>query len=125
MPYADERTPPEGVSEVEGSAEDPAGRGAEGDREVEDPGSFRRCEVWPGGTGFPCYYGCGRLVPAAEEDVDAGSNVLEWELRKRLEREEERGAEVGALRAEEEAGAGEELPLFLPIPSLMASAGEE
>ena len=41
-----------------------------------------------------------------------------WELERR-EREEEREAEA------EELGAGEELPLFLPTPSFMASANEK
>jgi len=43
-----------------------------------------------------------RLVPVTE-DVDTGSDVSEWELGERREREEERGAEAEAL------GAGEEL----------------
>jgi len=46
--------------------------------------------------------------------------VAEWERReRRREREEERRVEA------EELGAGEELPLFLPTPSFMASAEEE
>jgi len=60
----------------------------------------------------------GRLVPAAD---DARSEVSEWELRERREREEERGRRqrrwVPRTRRE--------LPLFLPTPSFMASAGEE
>jgi len=60
----------------------------------------------------------GRTVPAVEEEADAGSEVSEWELRERLEREDERRVEVEAL------GGGEEL-LFLPTPSFMASAGED
>ena len=47
----------------------------------------------------------GRLVPAGD---DAGSEVSEWERR---EREEEWRVEA------EELGAGEEPPLFLPMPS--------
>jgi len=58
----------------------------------------------------------GSLVPAEEE---ARSEVSEWERRERREREEERRAEA------EELGAGEEVPLFLPTPSFMASADEE
>ena len=58
-------------------------------------------------------------MPAVEREADAGSGVSEWELRERQEREEERREEVEAL------GTGEELPLFLPTPPLMASAGEE
>jgi len=49
----------------------------------------------------------GRQVLA---EGDAGTEVSEWELR---EREEERRAEA------------EELPLFLPTPSFMASADED
>jgi len=51
----------------------------------------------------------GRLV-LSEDEVGAGSKASEWELRERWEREEERRAE--------------ELPLFLPTPSFMASADE-
>jgi len=65
----------------------------------------------------------GKIVPAVEED--AGSEASEWELRERAELEEERRAEGEALGAEDETGAGEEPPLFLPTPSFMASAGEE
>ena len=60
----------------------------------------------------------GRIVPRADEEADAGSDVSEGELRERREREEERRVEAEAL------GAGEE-PLFLPTPPFMASAGEE
>ena len=66
----------------------------------------------------------GRLVPAEE---DGGSEVSEWERRERRERrerEEERRAEAEELGAVGELGAGEELPLFLPTPSFMASADE-
>jgi len=49
VPDADERPPVQGVSEVEGATEGPVGGSAEGNREVEaaveDPGSFRRCEI--------------------------------------------------------------------------------
>jgi len=61
----------------------------------------------------------GRIVPPAEEESDAGSEVSEWELRDCREREGERSVEAEAL------GAGEEPPLFLPTPPFMASAGEE
>jgi len=67
----------------------------------------------------------GRLVPPLAEEGDAVSEVSEWELRERREREEETEAEAEALGAEDEGGAGEEPPLFLPTPSFMASAGEE
>ena len=59
----------------------------------------------------------GKTVPVTEED--AGSEASEWELRERAEREGEWRAEAEAL------GTGEEPPLFLPTPPLMASAGEE
>ena len=60
----------------------------------------------------------GRLVPAEE---DAGSEVSGWELREREEdREEDRSVEAEELGAE-----GEEQPLFLPTPSLMAPAEEK
>ena len=62
----------------------------------------------------------GRLVPTEE---DAGSEASEWELRERNEREEERRAEE-ELGTAEVLGAGEE-PLFLPMPSFMASVDEE
>ena len=65
----------------------------------------------------------GKIVPSVEED--AGSQASEWELRERMEREEERRAEAEALGAEDETGAGEEPLLFLPTPSFVASAGEE
>ena len=55
---------------------------------------------------------------------DAGSEALEWELRERREREEERGAEAEELGAEGEFGAGEEALLFLSTPPFMASAEE-
>ena len=55
--------------------------------------------------------------------ADAGSEVSEWELRERQEREEERREEAEVLGGEEERG-GEEQPLFLPTPPFMASAGE-
>jgi len=60
----------------------------------------------------------GRIVPPAEEEADAGSEVSEWELRERWEREEERRVEAEARRSGEE-------PLFLPTPPFMASAGED
>jgi len=64
----------------------------------------------------------GRLVP---DDGDTGSEVSEWELRERLEREEERSKEAEELGAAGDFRAGEEWPLFLPTPSFMASADEE
>jgi len=48
--------------------------------------------------------------PPAEEDL--GSEVPEWELKE-------------CRKREEELGAGEELPLFLPTSSSMASADDE
>jgi len=61
----------------------------------------------------------GRIVPPVEEETNVRSEVSEWELRERREREAERRVEAEVL------GAGEELPLFLPTPPFMASAGEE
>jgi len=66
----------------------------------------------------------GRLVPPLRREVDAGSEVSEWELRQRRERQEEREEEAEALGAVDDMGDGEELPLFLPPPSFMVSAGE-
>ena len=64
----------------------------------------------------------GKLVPAED---DAGSETSEWVLRERRERGEEREAETEELGAVGELCAGEELPLFLPTRSFMASAGED
>ena len=64
-------------------------------------------------------------MPPAGGEADAGSEVSEWELRERREREEERRVEAEALGAVDNMGDGEELPLFLPTPSFMASIGEE
>ena len=65
----------------------------------------------------------GRLVPPLEEEGDAGSEMSEWELLERRERQERREAEAEALGVVDEMGGREELPLFLPTPSFMASAG--
>ena len=72
---------------------------------------------------FLCSTDVGRLVPPLDEG-DAGSEVSEWELRERREREEEREAEAEELGAAGELGAGEP-PLFLPTPSFVASADED
>jgi len=64
----------------------------------------------------------GRLVPAED---DAGSEASGWELRELREREEERRAAAEELGAAGELGSGEELPLFPPTPSFMASAEDE
>ena len=66
----------------------------------------------------------GRLVPPLKEGDDAGNGVSEWELRERRERQEEREGEAEALGAVDDMGDGEELPLFLPTPPFMGSAGE-
>jgi hypothetical protein len=58
----------------------------------------------------------GRRAPPPAEDAE--SEVSEWELRERTEREEERRAEA------EELGAEVEEPLFLPTPAFVASAEE-
>ena len=60
-----------------------------------------------------------RLVPAEE---GAGSAASEWELREREEKSRDEAKELGAAG---ELGAGEELPLFLPAPSFMASADKD
>jgi len=65
----------------------------------------------------------GRPVQAVGEG-DAGSDVSEWELRERREREEERRAEAVVRGADDELGVGE-LLLFLPTPSFVASADEQ
>ena len=87
---------------MENAAKDPVGVGAEGKREVEepveDPGSTGRWEVWAGGAGFPFFTDVGKLVPTEE---DAGSDVSEWELWERREREAEMRADAEALDAEE------------------------
>jgi len=46
-------------------------------------------------------------------------------LRERREWQEEREGEAEALGVGDGKGGGEKPPLFLPTPSLMASAGEE
>jgi len=56
---------------------------------------------------------------------DTGSVVSKWERGERGERGEERRAEAKDLGAAGELGAGEELPLYLPTPSFMASADED
>jgi len=66
-----------------------------------------------------------RLVALLKEEDDAGSEASEWELWERWERREEREGKAEALGAVDGMGDGEELPLFLPTPSFMASAGEE
>ena len=63
----------------------------------------------------------GSLVSAEE---DAESEASEWELRKCRQLEEERRAEAVELGAAE-LGAGEELPLSLPMPNSTASADED
>jgi len=60
----------------------------------------------------------GRIAPAVGEKADTGSEVSEWELRERREREVERGVE--ALGAE--AGRN---PRCSFQPPFRASAGEE
>jgi hypothetical protein len=61
----------------------------------------------------------GSIVPSPAAEEDARSEASEWGLRERREREEERREE-----AEELGAGGEELPLFLPTPSIMATAEE-
>ena len=75
---------------------------------------------------FPSSTDVGTLVPQLGEGGKAGSEAPEWELVECLEWEEEREKELEAVeqRAAGELGAREELPLFLPTPSFMASADE-
>jgi len=74
---------------------------------------------------FLCSTDVGRLVPPLGQGGDAGSEASEWELREHRQWEEEREAEAVELGAAGELGDGEELPLFLATPSIMASADEE
>jgi len=67
----------------------------------------------------------GRLVPPIKEEDSVGSEASEWELGERRERQEEREGVAEVLGAVDDMGDGEELPLFLPTPSFMASASEE
>jgi hypothetical protein len=128
VPDADEGPRLQGVPRMEGAAEDTVGGDAEEDGEEEEPvdgpGSASRWEMRAGGADFLSSPDVGKLVPPLEED-DARSEVSEWELWERRARQEEREAEVEALGVVDEMGAGEELLLFLPTPSFMASAGED
>jgi len=66
---------------------------------------------------FLSFTDVGRLVPAAEED-DAGSDVSEWELRERKEREEERREEAEVLGAGGSRGPGRDYHCrYPPRPS--------
>ena len=64
VPESDARAPLQGVSGVEGPAEDPVGRGTEGDgegeRPVEDQGPPGGREMWAGGTRLSLHHGCGK-----------------------------------------------------------------
>jgi len=103
--------------EWEEAAENPVGRGVEGKQEgeepVKNPGPPRRWKVQLGGVRLPLHYGCGKAGPSWGK---RGREVSEWGRRERREREGERRVEA------KELGAGEELPLFLPAPSFIASA---
>jgi len=57
----------------------------------------------------------GKIVPV-EEGNNVESEASEWELRERVEQEEERRVEAETLGMEVE-----EPPLFLPTPPFMAS----
>ena len=114
VPESDARAPLQGVSGVEGAAEDPVGRGTEGDgggeRPVEDPEPLGGREVWAGSTRLSLHHGCGK----------AGAGRGGWS---------ERGVGGGAAGVPGGAGSGAEepeaggTPLFLPTPDFMASAG--
>ena len=120
MPLATERPPLQGVSGVEDAAEDSVGGGAEGDQEVEEqvdgPGPAADGRCGRAVLEFLASTDMGRLGPPLEEEGDAGSEVSEWELREQWEWPETTGA------VEEE---GEELALFVPTPTFVASEGEE
>jgi len=58
----------------------------------------------------------GRTAPAVGEVADVASEVSEWELRDRREREEEREVEAAALGPGDEAGDGEEPRCSFPPP---------
>jgi len=64
VPDSDSGAPFQGVSRVEGPAENPVGGGAEGDGEsegpVEDPGPPGRWEMQSGGAGLPLRHRCGK-----------------------------------------------------------------
>jgi len=113
---------------MEDAAEDSVGGGAEGDQEAEERVTVRdlladeRCGQAV--LDFLSSTDVGRLVPPLRREVDAGSEVSELELRERRERQEEREEEAEALSAVDDMGDGEELPLFLPPPSFIVSAGE-
>ena len=81
--------------------------------------------MWAGSTDFLASTDVGRRVPPVDEEDNAGSEVSEWELREHQERQEEGEEKAEALGAEDEMGAGEGLPLFLPTPDFMAAAGED
>ena len=112
---------------MEAAAEHPVGRGVQGDREVEEsvegPGPPRRWEVQR--SGFSNFLSTTEVERRVPVEDNAGSECPEWELRERRGREVEREAEAEELGAEGELGAGEELPLFLPMPSFMAPTDED
>ena len=66
----------------------------------------------------------GRVLPPKGQG-DEGSEVSEWELRERWEREEEGRVKAGALGVREGMGVREKQPLFLSTASFMASEEEE
>jgi len=115
VPKPDSGAPLQGVSGVEGSAEDPVSGGAEGDWEVEgqmkDPGPPGGREVWAGGTGLPLRHGCGKAGASrgarSERGVGGGGAGMV-------------GGAGGGGRGAGRPGT----PLFLPTPDFMASTGE-
>jgi len=56
----------------------------------------------------------GRLVPPLKEKDDAGSEVSEWELRERQERQEEREGEAEALGAVDDWATGRNFRCSFP-----------
>jgi len=114
LPEPDSGVPLQGLSGVEGPAENPVGGGAEGNWEgegpVEDSSPPGRRKVGRAVLGLLPTTDVGRRVPAEE---DAVSEVSEAELREFLGE-----LEAGAKKP----GAGV-TPLFLPTPDFMATAG--
>jgi len=115
VPNADLGPLIQGVPRVESTAEDSVGRCAEGDWEVEDPGPPCRWEVRLGGTGLPLRYGCGKTGSGRERRGERGVGMSSGNGGS--------GKRRGGRRRRR--GAGDELPLFLPTPSFMESAGED
>jgi len=122
VPDSDSGPPLQGVSGVEGPAENPAGGGVEGAWEVDSQWKILgfladgRCSQAV--LDFLSAIDVGRRVPAGE---GTESGASEWELQKRRERGGGGGGGAEELGATGELGAGGELHLLLPAPSFTAS----